>query len=84
MEASPIDRGWRIGFNEGVAGKKSDGWGMNILRRALTTARERLSGEDLVDADKDGKNAEGAEMVVEDDSMFWIGVRACLDDWATS
>lgn len=84
MEASPIDRGWRIGFNEGVAGKKSDGWGMNMLRRALTTARETLSGEDWVDADEDGKNAEGAAMVVEDDCMFWIGVRACLDDRATS
>lgn len=45
VEASPFDRVWGVGFNEGVAGRNTGRWGQNLLGRALERVRGRLREE---------------------------------------
>ena len=44
-EASPFDRVWGIGFDEGHAEQSRSQWGSNLLGKALMSVRERLKTE---------------------------------------
>lgn len=69
MEASPIDGVWTIEFDEAVAGEKGSDWGSKLSGRGLMIVRERLREESRVDADENGKKAEGAAMDFEADRV---------------
>ena len=68
-EASPIDGVWKLEFDKAAAGEKGSDRGRKLSGRRLMIVRERPRDESKVDADNNGKKAEGAEMGVEDDRV---------------
>ncbi len=46
VEASPVDRIWGVGFGEEDAEENRDKWGLNLLGKALTRARQRIRDEE--------------------------------------
>jgi predicted NAD-dependent protein-ADP-ribosyltransferase YbiA (DUF1768 family) len=45
VEASPYDRIWGVGFGEEDAEENREKWGLNLLRKALTKAKQRTKEE---------------------------------------
>jgi len=45
VEASPHDKIWGVGFGEEDAVENRDRWGLNLLGKALTRARNRIKEE---------------------------------------
>lgn len=46
VEASPMDRIWGVGFGEKNAEAQRARWGLNLLGKALTRAREKIREDD--------------------------------------
>jgi len=46
VEASPRDRIWGVGFDEKDAEGSREHWGLNLLGKALTRARQRIREEE--------------------------------------
>lgn len=46
VETSPVDRIWGVGFTETDAEENRDKWGLNLLGKALTRARQRIREEE--------------------------------------
>jgi ribA/ribD-fused uncharacterized protein len=46
VETSPVDRIWGVGFGEEDAEQNRDKWGLNLLGKALTRARQRIREEE--------------------------------------
>jgi ribA/ribD-fused uncharacterized protein len=46
VEASPFDKIWGIGFDEKHAERTRKHWGLNLLGKALTRARQRIREEE--------------------------------------
>jgi hypothetical protein len=44
-ETSPVDRIWGVGFREEGAEENREKWGLNLLGKALTRARQRIREE---------------------------------------
>jgi ribA/ribD-fused uncharacterized protein len=45
VEASPKDRIWGVGFDEKDAENNRDKWGLNLLGKCLSRARDRIRAE---------------------------------------
>jgi ribA/ribD-fused uncharacterized protein len=45
VETSPVDRIWCVGFWEEDVEENREKWGLNLLGKALTRARERIREE---------------------------------------
>ena len=46
VETSPVDRIWGVGFGEEDAEENRDQWGLNLLGKALTRARQQIREEE--------------------------------------
>jgi len=46
VETSPVDRIWGVGFGEEDAEENREKWGLNLLGKALTRARQRIREEE--------------------------------------
>jgi len=47
VETSPVDRIWGVGFDEKSAEDNRHDWGLNLLGKCLTRARERIRNEEM-------------------------------------